>query len=74
MIHKLIPTPVYMVQLGPSDEVWNAMFTYVEQFRLRVQQAEGMDDSVSTWDVHSDFVIHQKEQFQWLNSQIGRHM
>ena len=33
-----------------------------------------MDDSVYTGDVHSDFVIHQKEQFQWLNDQIGRHM
>ena len=74
MIHKLFPTPVYMVQLDPSDEVWNAMFTYVEQFRLRLQQAEEMDDSVYTGDVHSDFVIHQKEQFQWLNGQIGRHM
>ena len=63
-----------MVQLEPSDEVWNAMFTYVEQFRLRVQQAGEMDDSVYTGDVYSDFVIHRKEQFQWLNGEIGRHM
>ena len=74
MIHQLFPTTIYSAQLESDDDTWHAMFAYVEQFRLKTQQSETMDSNLFTGDIYSDYVIHLKEQFQWLNGQIGRHM
>jgi len=39
-----------------------------------MQQAQKRDQRVYTGDVCSDFVIHRKQQFRWLNGEIGHHM